>query len=244
MRMVILAAMAWTSIVAVAMAQQAGQGQQPGGQGQASPPPPELKTQKQKASYGIGINIGNSMKRSGFDLELAVLFRGITDALSGAKPVLSPQEMQECIAAMQQETVKKAADNNKQEGVAFHAKNKQQEGVITLPSGLQYKVLKAGDGKVSPKATDTVSTHYKGTLLNGNVFDSSYDRGQPASFGVNQVIAGWTEALQKMKVGDKWQLFIPGELAYGERGTPGGEIGPNATLVFEIELLGIEPAKP
>jgi FKBP-type peptidyl-prolyl cis-trans isomerase FklB len=240
MRMIILAATVWASITAVALAQQAGQGQPPGGQ---APPAPELKTLKQKASYSIGTSIGSNMKRTGLDVDLAVLIRGITDALSGAKPALSPQEMQESIAALQQETAKRLADGNKQEGVQFHAKNKQQQGVTTLPSGLQFKVLKAGDGKVSPKATDTVTTHYKGTLLNGNVFDSSYDRGQPASFGVNQVIAGWTEALQKMKVGDKWQLFIPSELAYGERGTPGGEIGPNATLVFEIELLAIEPAK-
>jgi FKBP-type peptidyl-prolyl cis-trans isomerase len=241
MRMIILAATVWTLMAAGAAAQQPGQAQPPG-QGQA-PPAPELKTTKQKASYGIGNSIGNNLRRAGFDLDLGVLFRGLTDALGGAKPALSPQEMQESIAALQQDTAKKVADTNKQEGVAFHAQNKQQQGVVTLPSGLQYKVLKNGEGKVSPKATDTVTTHYKGTLLNGTVFDSSYDRGQPASFGVSQVIAGWTEALQKMKVGDKWQLFIPSELGYKDRGTPGGEIGPNATLVFEIELLAIEPAK-
>jgi FKBP-type peptidyl-prolyl cis-trans isomerase len=239
MRMIILAATTWTLLLASASAQQAGQRQQPAGQAA----PPELKTTQQKASYSLGTNIGNNIKRAGFELDLNLLFRGLADALNGVKPALSPEEMQQSIVALQQETAKKVADANKQEGVAFHAKNKQAEGVVTLPSGLQYKVIKSGAGKVSPKPTDTVTTHYKGTLLNGNVFDSSYDRGEPASFGVSQVIAGWTEALQLMKVGDKWQLFVPSELAYKERGTPGGEIGPNATLVFEIELLGIEPAK-
>jgi FKBP-type peptidyl-prolyl cis-trans isomerase len=176
-------------------------------------------------------------------LDLNILMRGLADALSGAKPALTPQEAQEAIGALQQETATKLAEKNKTEGAAFLAENKQKAGVVTLPSGLQYKVLKSGDGKASPKATDTVSTHYKGTLLDGKVFDSSYDRGEPTSFPVNQVIAGWTEALQKMKVGDKWQLFVPAELGYRERGTPDGTIGPNATLVFEIELLGIEAAK-
>ncbi len=153
MRMIILAAMVWASIAAVAIAQQAGQGQPPGGQGQA-PPPPELKTLKQKASYGIGISIGSNMKRSGLELDLAVLLRGMTDALSGAKPALTPQEMQESIAAMQQETGKKLADNNKQEGVAFHAKNKQDAGrdhapqrvAVQSPQGGRRKGLAQGHG--------------------------------------------------------------------------------------------------
>jgi FKBP-type peptidyl-prolyl cis-trans isomerase len=249
MRIIILAAIGSMFVAFAAQAQQGGQAQPPG-QDQA-PPAIELKTNKQKASYGIGLNIGNNMRRAGFELDLAVLVRGLQDALSGAKPALEPQAIQDSIAAVQQEAAavqaeraKQLAAKNKEDAARFLAENKQRQGVITLPSGLQYKVLKTGTGLASPKATDTVSTHYKGTLLDGTVFDSSYDRGQPASFGVNQVIPGWTEALQKMKVGDKWQLFIPAELGYGERGTPNGEIGPNATLVFDIELLGIEPPKP
>lgn len=238
------------SAVLLAATVQAQQGQAQPAQGQGAPAI-ELKTTKQRASYGIGMNIGNNMRRSGFDLDLAALMRGLTDALAGAKPALAAQEIQESINAAQQEAVavqeerkKQLAAKNKQDAADFLAKNKQQQGVTTLPSGLQYKVIKSGTGQGSPKATDTVTTHYKGTLLDGTVFDSSYDRGEPASFGVNQVIPGWTEALQKMKVGDKWQLFIPAELGYGERGTPNGEIGPNATLVFDIELLAVEPAKP
>ena len=215
----------------------------------AAPQPSSLKTLKEKASYSIGLNIGNNFKQLGFDLDFNLLTRGIRDAMSGAKPLMGDEEIQETMTAFQQQATaqqaqraKEASDKNKKEGEAFHAANKQKEGVVTLPSGLQYKVLKSGNGK-SPKATDTVTTHYKGTLLDGKVFDSSYDRGEPTSFPVNQVIKGWTEALQLMKVGDKWQLFIPGELAYGERGA-GGVIGPNATLVFEIELLGVEAGKP
>jgi FKBP-type peptidyl-prolyl cis-trans isomerase len=232
---------AWAAIVlapALATAQQ---------QGQAAGESP-LKSVKERASYSIGVNIGNNFKRLGFDLDINLLAKGIGDALSGAKSPLSDKEMQEALetfqreaSARQAERAKEAADKNKQEGQAFHAENKKKEGVTTLPSGLQYKVLKSGKGK-SPKATDTVSTHYKGTLLDGTVFDSSYDRGEPASFPVNQVIKGWTEALQLMKVGDKWQLFIPSELGYGERGA-GQTIGPNATLVFEIELLGVQGAE-
>jgi FKBP-type peptidyl-prolyl cis-trans isomerase len=224
--------------------------QQQPGQGQ-TPPAGEssLKSVKERASYSIGVNIGNNFKRLGFDLDISLLAKGISDALSGAKPQLADKEMQEALetfqreaTARQAEMAQKAAEKNKQEGIAFHAENKKKEGVTTLPSGLQYKVLKSGNGK-SPKATDTVTTNYKGTLLDGTVFDSSYDRGEPASFPVNQVIKGWTEALQLMKVGDKWQLFIPSELGYGERGA-GQAIGPNASLVFEIELLGIQPSDP
>lgn len=245
MRNLVFAALGWAFLAAAVEAQQAGQ-VPPAGAGQ-SPAAPELKSSKQKGSYGIGITFGNQLRQAGINLDLAALMRGVADALAGAKPAVTPEEIQEGIAGLQQEAATKAAkvaDANKAEGVAFHAKNKQEKGVITLPSGLQYKVLKAGDGKVSPKATETVSTHYKGALLNGTVFDNSYDRDQPEKFEVNGVIPGWTEALQKMKVGDKWQLFIPGDLGYGERGERRAGIGPNATLVFETELLAIEPAKP
>ena len=147
-------------------------------------------------------------------------------------------EFQQEIQNKQIAKMKEASEKNAKEGAAFLAENKNKEGVITLESGLQYKVLKSGDGP-SPKETDTVVTHYRGNLINGEIFDSSYKRGQPATFPVSGVIAGWTEALQKMKVGDKWQLFIPSNLAYGENGA-GQKIGPNEVLIFELELLEIK----
>jgi FKBP-type peptidyl-prolyl cis-trans isomerase FklB len=143
--------------------------------------------------------------------------------------------------AKQQELAKMAGEKNQKEGEAFLAENKKKEGVITLPSGLQYKVIKAGSGN-KPKATDTVTVHYQGTLVNGTEFDSSYRRGQPVSFPVNGVIPGWTEALQLMEAGAKWQIVIPSNLAYGDRGA-GPQIGPNATLIFEIELISIQEPK-
>jgi FKBP-type peptidyl-prolyl cis-trans isomerase FklB len=143
--------------------------------------------------------------------------------------------------AKQQELAKKLGEKNKKEGEAFLSENRKKEGIKALPSGLQYKVVKAGTGK-KPKSTDTVTTHYRGTLIDGTEFDSSYRRGQPASFPVSGVIAGWTEALQLMEEGAKWQLFIPPNLAYGERGA-GSQIGPNATLIFEIELISIQEKK-
>lgn len=214
--------------------------QQPAPAGQ-----PVLKDLKQKISYIIGQNIGRQMKNDELEIDVEVLARGLKDALAGAPSLLGEaevqaamQEFQQLMMAQDNDRAKTVSDKNKREGEEFLAANKAREGVVTLPSGLQYRVLQKGTGP-SPKATDTVRTHYRGTLLDGTVFDSSYDRGQPASFGVNQVIAGWTEALQLMKVGDRWQVFVPASLAYGERGA-GEDIGPNATLVFEIELLGIE----
>ncbi len=206
---------------------------------------PELKTQKEKASYVIGLDMGNSLKRNKVDVDVDILIAGLRDALSGAKPLMTEQEMKETIMALQkdlqakqQEQVKALSEKNKKEGEAFLEQNKKKPGVITMPSGLQYKILVNGKGK-SPKATDTVTVNYKGTLIDGTEFDSSYKRGQPATFAVNGVIPGWTEALQLMKEGSKWQLFIPPNLAYGERGA-GRDIGPNAVLIFEIELISIK----
>lgn len=210
---------------------------------------PALKTQKEKASYTIGVDIGQSLKNQGIKVDANLLARGIRDGLSGGKLLLSDQELkatqeilQKEIMAMQQEQLKKIAAKNKEEGEAFLAANKKKEGVVSLPSGLQYRVLKGGNGSgKKPQLKDTVTTHYRGTLINGTEFDSSYRRGQPASFPVNRVIPGWTEALQLMEEGSKWQLSIPSALAYGERGA-GPQIGPNATLVFEIELISIQKA--
>lgn len=204
-----------------------------------------LKSQKDKISYSIGLDIGKDMKRQSIDIDPDILAKGIKDALSGNKPLLSEKEMQDTmiafqkeLAAKQGEKTKRLTEKNKKEGEAFLAANKKKEGVKTTSSGLQYKIIKEGAGK-TPKATDTVTVHYRGTLLDGTEFDSSYKRGQPASFPVNGVITGWTEALQMMKTGSKWQLFIPPNLAYGERGA-GPLIGPNAVLVFEVELLSIK----
>jgi FKBP-type peptidyl-prolyl cis-trans isomerase FklB len=205
----------------------------------------ELKTQKDKVSYVIGLDMGNSLKKNMVDVDIEMLVKGVKDALSGAKPLMTEQEMKETIVALQkdvqakqQEQVKVLAEKNKKEGEAFLAENKKKQGVITMPSGLQYKILTNGKGK-SPKATDTVTVNYKGTLIDGTEFDSSYKRGQPATFAVNGVIPGWTEALQLMREGSKWQLFVPSDLAYGERGA-GGPIGPNTVLIFEVELLSIK----
>ncbi|MGE5172664.1 MAG: FKBP-type peptidyl-prolyl cis-trans isomerase [Betaproteobacteria bacterium] len=204
----------------------------------------ELKTQKDKVSYAIGVDMGNSLKKNSIDVDPELLVKGMRDALSGAKTLMTEQEVRETLVAFQkefqakqQEKMKALAEKNKKEGDAFLAENKKKGGVKTLPSGLQYKVIKEGKG-ASPKETDTVTVHYRGTLIDGTEFDSSYKRNEPATFQVNGVIKGWTEALQLMKEGAKWQLFIPANLAYGERGA-GGVIGPNATLIFEVELIKI-----
>lgn len=206
------------------------------------------KNQKDKVSYIIGMDIGTNLKKQSIDINPEILLKGIKDGLSGNKPLMTDQEMKDTIAgfqremqAKQEEVNKKMGDKNKKEGEVFLAENKKKEGVVTLASGLQYKVIKKGSGK-KPKATDTVTTHYKGTLIDGTEFDSSYKRGQPVSFPVNGVIAGWTEALQLMEEGAKWQLFIPSLLAYGERGA-GPQIGPNATLIFEVELISVQEKK-
>lgn len=204
-----------------------------------------LEDQKAKVSYSIGLNFGNNLKQQSVEVDPAILARGIQDALSGAQALMTEAEISQCMTQFQQEmSVKQRekasmeADKNLKDGETFLAENKSKEGVVTLASGLQYKVITAGTGP-TPKLTDTVTTHYRGTLLDGTEFDSSYKRNQPATFQVNGVIPGWTEALQLMHVGSKWQLLIPANLGYGPRGA-GGKIGPNATLIFEIELLGIK----
>ena len=204
-----------------------------------------LKNQKDKISYIIGMDIGTNLKKQSIDIDSNILAKGVKDALAGTKPLLTEQEIQETMMAFQKEMMAKQEEigkKNKKEGEAFLAENKKKEGVKTLPSGLQYKVIKAGTGK-KPKSTDTVTAHYRGTLIDGTEFDSSYKRGQPVSFPVSGgMIPGWTEALQLMEEWAKWQLFIPSNLAYGERGA-GGVIGPNATLIFEIELISIQEKK-
>ena len=206
---------------------------------------PALKTEKDKLSYAMGMDLGNQLKTRAVDVDPAIFGRGLADALAGSKTLLTADEAKAIITELQKAMlVKQAAeakvvgDKNKAEGDAFLAANKAKEGVVALPSGVQYKVLTAGTGKM-PTAEDTVICQYRGTLIDGKEFDSSYKRGQPATFPVKGVIKGWTEVLQLMPVGSKWQVFIPPNLAYAERGS-GAMIGPNATLIFEIELVAIK----
>jgi FKBP-type peptidyl-prolyl cis-trans isomerase len=207
--------------------------------------PAALTTRADKFSYALGMNIGSNLKRQSVEVDPKLVAQGLQDTISGGTTRLTEQEAGTVLQEVQNEVRKamqeKAAEvsaANKTEGDAFLAANKGKEGVVTLPSGLQYKILTAGTGP-KPTSTDTVVCNYKGTLINGTEFDSSYKRGQPATFPVSGVIKGWTEALQLMPVGSKWQLFIPAALAYGERGAS-ADIGPNATLIFEVELLSIQ----
>lgn len=207
--------------------------------------PPALKDQKEKVSYAIGVDIGTNMKKQMVEVDPDLLARGLKDVFAGNKTLLTEEEVRAVLSSYQQEmrakqaeAAKKAGEKNKLEGDTFLAGNKTKEGVLTLESGLQYKVLKQGDGP-KPTADDTVECQYRGTLIDGTEFDSSYKRNQPATFPVKGVIKGWTEALQLMPVGSKWQLFLPANLAYGDRGA-GPTIGPNATLIFEVELLAIK----
>ncbi|HKM84700.1 MAG TPA: FKBP-type peptidyl-prolyl cis-trans isomerase [Terriglobales bacterium] len=210
---------------------------------------PALTTKEQKFSYALGMSIGTqvggNLKKQSVEVDPNLVSQGMKDALSGAKPRLTQEEVQAVLTERQnevrkeqQEKMQAASAKNKTEGEAFLAANKSKEGIVTLPDGLQYKILTAGTGP-KPTASDSVVCNYRGTLTNGTEFDSSYKRGQPATFGVDKVIKGWTEALQLMPVGSKWQLFIPSSLAYGERGA-GADIGPDATLIFEVELLSIQ----
>ena len=208
---------------------------------------------RSKVGYAIGLNLGKNLKAQDIAVDLDLLTRGVKDGFNGSPQILTDEQIQAVMKAFSEDlrskqmAAQKAAmekgaasgDKNTREGAAFLAKNKAQPGVITLPSGLQYKVIKEGTGK-TPKAEDTVSAHYRGTLIDGTEFDSSYKRGQPLSIPVNGVIAGWTEALLKMKEGAKWQLFIPSNLAYGPSPQPGSPIGPNSTLLFDIELIKVQ----
>lgn len=206
-----------------------------------------LESQKDKVSYAIGLDIGKNLKAQEIEADPANIARGIKDALSDAKPLLTDEQIREIFTAFQAELQTKRAERmkvdgekNLKAGAAFLEENKAKEGVKTLPSGLQYKEITPGTG-ATPKDSDTVTTHYKGTLIDGTEFDSSYKRGEPATFPVNGVIKGWTEALQLMKEGAKWQLFIPAELAYGEQGRP--SIPPNSVLIFDIELVKVGGAQ-
>ena len=224
---------------------------------EAAPPPapntagggeaPVLKTQKDRQSYAIGVDVERNFRRQGFDLDLNIVIRGMKDAQGGDRLLLTDRELLETLNAFASDLRRKkaidrlmAAQDNKKEGEAFLAGNKAKEGMVTLPSGLQYRILKAGDGK-KPTEVDTVVLNYRGTLTDGTQFESTYNAGQPATIKVSgpQTIAGLREALKLMPVGSKWQLFIPSHLAYGQRGS-GRIIGPNSTLVLEIELDSIK----
>ncbi|MBI3469389.1 MAG: FKBP-type peptidyl-prolyl cis-trans isomerase [Planctomycetes bacterium] len=237
----------WITALVIALAASAARAQERGQPKEPvkSQPTAAPKTLKERVSYGIGLSIGKDMKRQAIDVDLAQLVSGLKDSLSDSKPLLTDAEIREAMGAFEKELKARQAErgrelaaSNKKEGEAFLAENKKKQGVKTAASGLQYKVIKEGKGKV-PKPADTVTVHYRGTLIDGTEFDSSYGRGEPASFPVNGVIKGWTEALQLMAVGSKWQLFIPANLAYGEKGA-GTDIGPNAVLIFDVELIAIK----
>jgi FKBP-type peptidyl-prolyl cis-trans isomerase len=205
-----------------------------------------LETDEQRVSYGMGIGLGQRIKQETFEIDVDAFSQGVKDAIAGGEQLMTQDEImaqmqafQQKQVAKQQEEMNKLAETNKAEGDAFLAENAKKEGVVTTESGLQYSVTTEGDG-AKPSATDTVEVHYKGTLLDGTEFDSSYKRGATVSFPVNGVIPGWTEALQLMPVGSKWTLFIPSDLAYGPGGTGGGPIGPNQALVFDVELVSIK----
>ena len=208
---------------------------------------PQLKDENDRANYSLGHQIGGDFERQGVEIRPELVVRGIQDALSGEEPLMSDEErnktlmdLKKRIVTAQREERKQAAEDHLAKGKAFLEENAKKEGVKTLPSGLQYKVIQEGSG-ATPAATDTVTVHYRGTLIDGTEFDSSHSRGKPATFRTDRVIRGWTEALQKMKEGAKWELFIPPELAYGERGA-GAKIGPNSTLIFEVELISVGEA--
>ena len=201
----------------------------------------EIETDKQKLSYSMGIFFGQTVIRQEMEIDIPAFMQAVEDVLNKSEKKLSNDEMQKIINTYQkkeQDERVAVSGSNKTDGERFLAENRNKEGVVVLPSGLQYKIIKNSEGK-RPLANSRVIVHYKGTLINGTIFDSSYARGEPIEFGLNQVIKGWQEALQLMPVGSKWQVIIPSELAYGERGA-GKAIGPNSTLIFDIELLGIK----
>lgn len=204
-----------------------------------------FQSQQEKISYGIGVSVARNFQLQGVEIDPDVMIKGLKDALSGGKLLITEDDLRATLNTYQAQLIQKqtevrkvAAEKNKREGDAFLDENKKKEGVVTLSSGLQYKILTKGDGKI-PTDADTVECNYRGSLINGTDFDSSYQTGKPATFKVSAVIPGWIEALKLMPVGSKWQLFIPSQLAYGERGA-GLQIGPNATLIFEVELLAIK----
>ena len=203
-----------------------------------------LKTQNDRQSYAIGVEVARNWKRQGVDFDLDIVMRGMKDALAGDKLLLTEEDLLTTLNMFASELRRKKAQalliaqqDNKKKGEAFLAENKTKEGVVTLPSGLQYKILKAGDGK-KPTEADTVECRYRGTHIDGTEFENSERSGQPSTFKVSEVIPGWREALKLMPVGSKWQLFIPSQLAYGQRGS--GRMGPYETIIFEIELVAIE----
>jgi FKBP-type peptidyl-prolyl cis-trans isomerase FklB len=215
---------------------------------QTAPDNSPFKTLKERVSYALGLSIGSSLRKDSIDVDPSVLLQGINDARSGNKPLMTEDQLRNTMVELQiqlqnQQAAKKQA--NKKEGDTFLAQNKTKPGVITLPSGLQYKIITAGTGP-KPARSDSVTCNYRGTFINGTEFDSSYKRGEATTFSLTGVIPGWTEALQLMPVGSKWQLFVPSDLAYGEPGREG--IEPNTTLIFEVELLAIvgkqDPAAP
>ena len=205
----------------------------------------ELKSENDKINYSVGYRLGSDFKRQGVEMNSAIVQQGIDDATSGGEALMTEQEMRNVMSnvanrlkAEQMEKMKQQGAENLKAGEAFLAENAKKDGVTTLPSGLQYKVMSSGSGK-TPTKSDKVTVDYRGTLIDGTEFDSSYSRGEPASFGVGQVIPGWTEALQLMKEGDKWQLYLPAKLAYGEKGA-GAKIPPNSTLIFDVELISVD----
>jgi FKBP-type peptidyl-prolyl cis-trans isomerase len=251
-KLVTLAVVLLVAVAVIAGAQQSGQpAQQPTAAPQQAAPPAAGKPEslEDRASYIIGHNLGRSLKTAEVNVNEDLVIKGFRDALGGAPALLTEAEMNETMQSFQQQVQqqqqakqKALGDKNKTEGEAFLAKNKERAGVKTTASGLQYEVLTEGTGP-TPKATDNVTVHYTGTLIDGTKFDSSVDRGQPASFVLNQVIPGWTEGVQLMKVGSKYKFYIPSALGYGERGA-GGVIGPNAPLIFEVELISIGQPEP
>jgi FKBP-type peptidyl-prolyl cis-trans isomerase len=209
---------------------------------------PELKAENDRISYSLGYQIGGDFKRQGVGLDPDLLVKGIQDAMSGTTPRMPPQEMRKTLVDLKKKVEaderkerKEKAAKTLSDGEAFLAANGMKEGVVTLPSGLQYKVIAEGTGR-SPGAADNVTVHYRGTLVDGTEFDSSYKRDKPATFRVDRVIPGWKEALPKMKEGAKWQLFVPSKLGYGDRGS-GPKIPPNSTLVFEVELISVRSGR-
>jgi FKBP-type peptidyl-prolyl cis-trans isomerase FklB len=205
----------------------------------------QLKTDDDKMSYSIGVDIGKSFNKQQINIKLDSFMLGIKEGQQDNPTLLSNEEIQQMLLALQSQMIKKQQEasqeiavKNKSQGDTFLSENKKRKEIKTTKSGLQYRVIKSGSGS-APKAEDTVTTHYRGTLIDGTEFDSSYSRGQPATFKVNGVIKGWTEALQMMQPGAKWELYVPSTLAYGEHGV-GNIIGPNATLIFEVELVSVE----